>query len=546
MPLPDYQTLVLRGAVDANALLPHLGTLERDVLPTWLSTRRWFAAKDRALRGVRIARRTPLPGPDGLTLLEIEAELEHGEHERYILPLGIVWDREQPSVLAEQLALARVRHGREVGYLTDGFALKSLTRTMLGALRERTVLSIDGESHAGADAAPEQIRFCATQALAAVAIADDAEIRWLSAEQSNSSLIVGDKAVFKLLRRVSAGINPEIEIGERLTSIGYANAAPLLGHVTRVDVQGGETTLALLQGFVRNQGDAWRWTLDHLARGAEEYAAAQDDAARHESVAGYDAFAEVVGRRLAELHDVLAQPTDAAAFAPQAVDVAAAQRVVAGVAHEVQAMWDTLVAHRDVSDDGERAAVDALLAERPRLDAWLQQAPALLDGALLTRVHGDFHLGQILVAFDDVVLIDFEGEPAKSLDERRAKASPLHDVAGFLRSLDYASEVSARGEEGTAARAGVGLDSALDAFLSAFRSRASATFLSAYRKVLDASPHPWVAPAAFEATTLLFLIEKASYEIRYEAANRPAWIMVPIQGLLRILERFPAPEEAIR
>ncbi|MCW0392433.1 maltose alpha-D-glucosyltransferase [Xanthomonas sacchari] len=545
VPLPDYQTLVLRSGTDSAGLQPHLPTLERDILPAWLSTRRWFAAKDRALRSVRIARRTPLSGGDGLTLLEIEAELDDGAHERYILPLGIVWEREQPSVLAEQLALARVRHGREVGYLTDAFALKPFTLSMLAALRDKAELRVDGD--AGNETAAERIRFCPTAALQRVDIPADLEIRWLSAEQSNSSLIVGDAAVFKLLRRVSAGINPEIEIGERLTALGYANAAPLLGHVARVEADGSETTLALLQGFVRNQGDAWRWTLDHLARGAEEYDAAQDDAARLESVAGYDAFAALVGRRLAELHAVLAQPTDAPAFAPQPVDAAAAQQVVDGVVHEVQAMWDTLLAHRDANDDpAEHAAVDSLLAERARLDAWLQQAPSLLSGALLTRVHGDFHLGQILVAFDDVVLIDFEGEPAKSLDERRAKASPLHDVAGFLRSLDYASEVSARGEEGTAARVGAGLDTAQEAFLAAFRSRASAAFLAAYRGVLDASPHPWVAPAAFEATTLLFLIEKACYEIRYEAANRPAWIMVPIQGLLRILDRFPAPQESIR
>ncbi|MCW0379453.1 Glucosamine kinase [Xanthomonas sacchari] len=545
VPLPDYQTLVLRSTVDSAGLQPHLPTLERDILPAWLSTRRWFAAKDRALRSVRIARRTPLSGGDGLTLLEIEAELDDGAHERYILPLGIVWEREQPSVLAEQLALARVRHGREVGYLTDAFALKPFTLSMLAALRDKAELRVDGE--AGAEATAERIRFCPTPALQRVDIPADPEIRWLSAEQSNSSLIVGDAAVFKLLRRVSAGINPEIEIGERLTALGYANAAPLLGHVARVEADGSETTLALLQGFVRNQGDAWRWTLDHLSRGAEEYDAAQDDAARLESVAGYDAFAALVGRRLAELHAVLAQPTDAPAFAPRPVDAAAAQQVVDGVVHEVQAMWDTLLAHRDANDDpAEHAAVDSLLAERARLDAWLQQAPSLLSGALLTRVHGDFHLGQILVAFDDVVLIDFEGEPAKSLDERRAKASPLHDVAGFLRSLDYASEVSARGEEGTAARVGAGLDTAQEQYLAAFRSRASAAFLAAYRAVLDASPHPWVAPAAFEATTLLFLIEKACYEIRYEAANRPAWIMVPIQGLLRILDRFPAPQESIR
>lgn len=539
VPLPDYRTLVLRNDVDqGTALLPHLPTLESEILPAWLSARRWFSAKDQALRSVRISRRTPLPGDQPLSLLELDVELEDSRHASYMLPVGIVWEREQPSTLAEQLALARVRQGREVGYLTDAFALKPMVLGVIDALRSNAAQDVrDGEQawqHG-------QLRFEATSALVTLEIEKDPEIRWLSVEQSNSSLVVADKAVFKLLRHVAVGANPEIDIGRHLTEMGYANAAPLLGSVSCVDEDGAVTTIALLQGFIRNQGDAWRWTLDHLARSFEEYAIAQADASRAEVVAGYDAFAAVVGKRLAELHQALSRDTDDVHFAPQRIDLPTANDVVAGVGRQVAAMWDTIAACLARSEDPpERQALEAVLAERPQLDALLANAPSVLVDSLLTRVHGDFHLGQILVAFDDVVLIDFEGEPAKSLAERSARASPLRDVAGFLRSLDYASEVSARGEEGAAARAGVGVDTHLDEFLVQFRHRSTHAFLDAYHAVLDASAHRWIAPAAFNAATLLFLVEKACYEVRYEAANRPGWLMVPIEGLRRILQRARA------
>lgn len=222
VPLPDYRTLVLRSDADESAaLLPHLPTLEGEILPAWLSARRWFSAKDQVLRSVRIARRTPLPGDEPMTLLELEVALEDGRHERYMLPVGIVWEREQPSTLAEQLALARVRQGREVGYLTDAFALKPMVRGVIDALRSHAALDFcDGD-----DAAQQgQVCFEATPALATLDIPQDPEIRWLSAEQSNSSLVVADKAVFKLLRHVAVGANPEIEIGRRLTEMGYAAA----------------------------------------------------------------------------------------------------------------------------------------------------------------------------------------------------------------------------------------------------------------------------------------------------------------------------------
>ncbi|MBS7457327.1 maltose alpha-D-glucosyltransferase [Coralloluteibacterium stylophorae] len=553
VPLPDYQTFVLRGAqADAAAIGRHFPVIEREILPAWLSARRWFAAKDRELRGVRIARATPLPGPAAPVLLEIEASLGDGGRERYMLPVGMAWEREHPSVLAEQLALARVRHGREVGYLTDAFALESLARGMVAALRAGTVLEVGGDEEPvgepgagelGAGVSkPGELRFQASEAFGRVDIADEAEIRWLSAEQSNSSLIIGDAAVFKLLRRVVPGENPEIEIGRRLTALGYANAAPLLGEVTRVEGDGAVTTIALLQGFVRNQGDAWRWTLDHLARGVDAYHAAQGTEEREEVVGGYDAFAAVVGRRLAELHEALAQPTEDAAFAPDPADERAAKGVAARVREQVESAWLTLASRRKESDDAaEIETLDALLAARGRIDGLLDRAPQALAGSLLTRVHGDFHLGQILVAFDDVVLIDFEGEPARTLAERRAKASPLRDVAGFLRSLDYASEVAARGEEGTAPR--VGADTELDTFLAEFRARATRAFVTAYRSVLEASLHPWVEPGRFTALAELFLVEKACYEIRYEAANRPNWLVVPVQGLLRILDSLPATDE---
>ncbi|MDQ3206649.1 MAG: maltose alpha-D-glucosyltransferase [Pseudomonadota bacterium] len=522
--MPEYETLVLRGSLEADdALEKYKEVLEHDVLPVYLGNRRWFASKDKEISAARFAYTAPMPGGEGdlpLTEIVVDLGVDGEEHERYLLPLGIAWESQDLAALPQQLALTRVRRGRHVGFLTDAFAAEPLAAGVLRALREGTRLPTpDGE-----------IRFDATDRLARLELADDAQIRWLSAEQSNSSLIIGNAAVLKLVRRVTRGINPETEMGRRLTQIGYANIAPLLGEVTRVDDQGVPSTLMVLQGFLQNQGDAWRWTLDHLHRNFDEYRLTEpDEERREELLGGYGAFACAVGKRLGELHQALATPTDDPAFVPEPAGEEQAQEWTRSACDQVARAYAALDASTEPGPDAER-----LRRLRPDLESLLERLAKSAPGALLTRIHGDFHLGQILVVQGDAYIIDFEGEPARPPEQRRAKNSPLRDVAGFLRSIDYAAAVLVRGEDGLAPI----VDDRLDEFLIAFRDRARSSFMSAYCEVLGNAPTPWVGRDAITPLNALFLIEKAAYEIAYEASNRPAWIGVPTRGLAELVEQL--------
>ncbi|HEY4291931.1 maltose alpha-D-glucosyltransferase [Luteibacter sp.] len=520
-PMPDYETLVLRGAlVDGPVMAHHRGVIEKQVLPGYLAVRRWFAAKDRGIDSVKILYAVPWPDRgDDLILTEVEATLSDGGKERYSLPAGIVWEDESPTARAQQLALARVRRGRRIGLLTDGFALEAFASGLLIGLRQNAELPV----HGGA------VRFETTTAFAGVTFVHDIENRWLTAEQSNSSMVLHDAGVVKLFRRMSAGVNPEVEMGRFLTENGYANTAPLLGEVVRVGEHGERTTLAVLQGFLRNQGDAWAWTLDFLRRSYDEFSHAGDDERKAELEAGYDAFAAAVGTRLGELHALLAKPSDLPAFSPESAVGATVEQWRESIRTQLGR------ALMSVDSTGEMAEplaadVEALRGLAGALDERIGKLASAGQAALTTRTHGDFHLGQVLVVQDDAYIIDFEGEPARPLEERRGKTSPLRDVAGFLRSLDYAAAMARRGEDGLAPVEDEGFGN----YLARFRTRSSRVFLEAYTAVLDEASVRWIDTDALAPVLELFVIEKAAYEIVYEAANRPGWLDVPLRGLLQI------------
>ena len=523
-PLPDLRTLVLRSGVRELLSEQIRAELESQVLPEYLPKRRWFAAKDERLEGVRLCAIAALPGTQGAVVLaEVEARLAGGRTERYALPLAGVEDVEGAGPLAAQLALTRLRQGRRVGYLTDAFADDRMPGAVIAALREgATVPTPEGE-----------IRFRGTSRLAELTLPEPAEIRRLSAEQSNTSLILGEAAVIKVLRRIVPGIHPEAEMTRHLTECGFANIAPLLGEVVRVAPDGTPHTLILVQGFVRNQGDGWGWTMDWLARAVDE--AALTDEPPEDAFAGYMPFAEALGLRLAELHAILARPSDDPAFAPVVATEADRAAWAAGVMAQLDPALDLLGKRADWPQaEAELAA--GLIARRDALREAVHRLAAAADGTLKTRLHGDFHLGQVLVAQGDAVIVDFEGEPARPLEERRAKGSPLRDVAGLLRSLDYAAAVAIANESSAAATAApTGRRAAL---LRRWRKEAAEAFLTAYRAAAAAAPRPWV-PAESEAALLdLFLVEKAAYEVRYEAANRPHWIGVPLRGLAALADRL--------
>ncbi|MEZ2126894.1 MULTISPECIES: maltose alpha-D-glucosyltransferase [unclassified Sinorhizobium] len=518
--LQDMVTMVVRRDLQELLDEPRLsGTLSNEVLPAYLGKRRWFGGKGEALRSASLITATPLPFANNLLLGELEAEVD-GRKDIYLLPLAVSWDDNQPAALAQQLALARLRQGRRVGFLTDGFAMESLARGVIRGLCERAVVS----GRAGT------LEFLGTDQLDCMNL-NDMPVHWLSAEQSNSSLIIGDMAMVKLIRHILPGIHPEVEMTRYLTNVGFKNTAQLLGEVAHIASDGSRYTLIIVQNAIRNQGDAWNWMLSNLRRTIDEVmVTGVDGDAADEHFKPLVDFSATIGKRLAELHIALAQPTKNEDFKPVTVSDEDATRWGDAVKAQIQGGLSILEeAHNDFTP--EIALHIAPLIERREmlLDVAGRLAKAA-TGTLMIRNHGDFHLGQVLVAEGDAYIIDFEGEPARGLAERRAKANPLRDVAGLLRSFSY-----------LAASAGIDreLVSEVDdqrhrELVARFIDMAKPAVLQAYFDAIDGARELSSLADSRGRILDLFLLEKAAYEIAYEARNRPTWLPLPLAGLSAI------------
>jgi maltose alpha-D-glucosyltransferase/alpha-amylase len=513
-PMPEYQTIVMRRDL-ADAIQAVKPLIERDILPQYLAKRRWYALKDQKLLSAKIALTTRLLAEDVL-LLEIETETASGKA-RWLLPIGIVWGDAAAPPLPAQLALARIRRGPKVGLLTDAFALPGFALGVLSALADKDVIATEHGV----------LRFEPTSRIKDVVVPEGVELNWISAEQSNSSVIVGEIAIVKMFRRVTSGPHPEAEMGRHLTEQGFAYTPALLGEVVRVDPAGVRHALGIAQAFVRNQGDAWTWTLDLLVRGLSDITAGAEtavaDATNH---ADYGRFASLLGSRLGEMHMILSRRSPDPAFDPTTATQADAQAFAGRVRGQLADAYRAIdaTAKMDAAAEQDRAT---MLETR---EALLSRLPALAEaavGSTLTRIHGDLHLGQVLVVNGDVSIIDFEGEPARSVEMRRAKDQPLRDVAGVLRSFAYAAAVVKRRSLASHAHL---QDDKVAAFLDSFVARSTEAFTAGYREAIASTDAE--APISLVSELLdLFLIEKAAYEVVYESANRPTWIDVPLHGL---------------
>jgi maltose alpha-D-glucosyltransferase/alpha-amylase len=532
-PLPEFITFVLRGPLsDLMQDLPRR-RLEQEVLPLYLPLRRWFASKNEVLRQVRIDRVIPIPHPEKeLMLLQLCVDTADGDVERYQLPLGLLPETSVISALPQQLALARVRNGPKVSLLTDAVTIDALARVLVTMLRSETRLPA-GEGG--------EVRFIPTARLLETTIPEQAEIRRIAVEQSNTSLVVGDQAIVKLFRKLTRGENPEAEMSLALTERGFRNTPALFGQIVQVDADGTPTVLGVVQQFLHNQGDAWAWMQNVLQRAQRDLSLATTVGgsavanAIHELVG----FARILGARLGEMHVALAQPSDAPGFAAGPMGEAAcaqlAARVEARLDEAVHALSQALERAESRLPEAAAARAQRLVQRAAEVRARIGAQSLRALGSTQLRIHGDLHLGQVLVAQDDAYLVDFEGEPARTMEERRAPSTPLRDVAGMLRSFDYAAAVAERGrtQHGTA-------DAKLQvqALFDGFRASCAPAFLQAWRDVIEASPVDMGAAADRDAVLDLVLLERASHEIVYEATNRPDWIDVPLLSLEALVERM--------
>ena len=525
-PLPEFATMVIRDSLAKALATSAVKLIEDEALPQYIAKRRWFGLKDQVIKNARIMNVAKIGDePHEILLSEIEVKTT-GATTRWLLPLGILWEDELSAALPTRLALARVRRGRKTGLLTDAFALPDFAHHVVAALAGgKEVRSGDGI-----------IQFRPTETgRVKLANVPETDVHWLAAEQSNSSLTIGDTAMLKIFRRLSPGQHPEPEMNRYLTAQGFIHAPSLVGDVVRVAPDGTPTTLAIALEFVRNEGDAWAWMLDHLNRALDAHspaAAAENSGA--DLFADCDAVIAAIGRRLGEMHAILARETSEAAFAPEVANTSDAANWAKNTEDRIQKAFGAIAQLQTWERDKDRERAQKLLSQRASIAAAVRNLASSAAGTVKTRIHGDFHLGQVLVASGDAFIIDFEGEPAASIAERRAKTSPLRDVAGLLRSIDYAAATMMD-------RNAVGAvpmdETQRDELISQFRSRGSTAFLSAYWKSAGAQNGP-----AERALLGLFLIEKAAYEVDYEAANRPTWMGVPIAGLARLAARIAGKE----
>lgn len=481
--------------------------LGEEILPAYLMSCRWYGAKDAGTPVVKIADAVGLCTDDDPVLLMLLVAPPGQPTQRYLLPIVALWDGEEVPASA---ALASVHAGTSRGILVDALADDRFIRSLLAGIRAGNEVVRPGCS---------RILFRRTAALAAYEGELGGAIERSTAEQSNTSVRVGG-TMLKAFRKLQPGIHPELEVTRFLTEGGrFSHVPALLGSVEHVDASGTCTTLCVLQSLIPNQGDGWSFTVERLKRALHDPAAGS----------GLLRLAGRLGQRTAELHHALAAPTDAAAFAPEPVEPRHLSEWMDGVRAQARSALAGLEQARSTLGPAVGSQADKLLARSQelmeRIGNW---APVGLE-VKRTRLHGDYHLGQILVADDDVFIIDFEGEPLRSLNERRAKHSPVRDVAGMLRSFEYA---------GAAARSDLhhGNNPDAAARLSTLVRDMSAVFLADYGSTIRGCPSFPADPTHAAGLLRLFLLEKSLYEVSYELANRPDWLAIPVSGVLALLD----------
>ena len=525
-PLPEFVTLTAKGGRIDHALEGReLKTLEREVLPDYLARQRWFAGKGGKVIEAGVDALGSLEGEPN-KLLIVTAETDDGP-QRYFVPVTILWGEQNLTFGAPKLSytMARARYGPVLGALIDGSHDERFIGDLIRTMRDGGEMAADGG----------RIVFAGTERFRSLDVTG--EIRSVGVEQSNVSVIIGDTATLKVYKRLNEGEQPEIEVARFLTEEArFPNTPAYLGSAEYVPDKGPPSALAAAFDFVRNQGDAWGVTIDALERDLEEYGLLPHDETGGLTVPepgfGHPLdLALLLGRRTAELHAALAVPTRNAAFKAEAIKARDIMRWTNGAIKEARRALSALDKLVGLSEE-LRADVAALLAVKEVLLDRLSAMRDLPASGLKTRIHGDFHLGQVLVVQDDVMVIDFEGEPQRGLAERRQKSSGLRDVAGMLRSFDYVAwSALDRIRTRTGALAPRVADRAF-----AWRDRAGAAFLDAYWPMAE---NVGIAPDEETRGGLLdlFTIQKALYELGYESHNRPTWLPIPVRGLLSMIVR---------
>jgi maltose alpha-D-glucosyltransferase/alpha-amylase len=519
----EFETLVVGDGWRSLLHGRSRSMLERDVLPAFLSGKRWFAERGSLPAGAHIkgtiALSTAEQGP-GLALVEVQGKRDTAE---YVLPLGIKWtrfDRERRN----PNALAAVRRGPREGTLLDAATDASFISLFMESLRASQTIEADRC----------RLEFKPTGRLAGTGQSAFHDVRAVDTEQSNTTVLVENDYVVKLFRRLESGLNPEIEVGRFLTElVPFEHVPPLLGTV-ELEHDGYRSAIAVVHAFMQNQGDAWTVTSAYLDRFVEEQRLLTAEAAEDsDEQSAYLRRMQQAGRRVAELQLALASRDDVVEFLPEPVTPDDVRGWTDRVVQRAERTLDELARRRTQLTTDDQQLIESLLSRRESLPARLRELLPEGPGCMKIRHHGDFHLGQMLIVKDDVCIIDFEGEPRRDIADRRQKAPAARDVAGLIRSIDYSATAALERALKSAPDQHGRITQALDRW----RERSTTAFLAAYRQS-SSDTRLWPrSPEDSDRMLDFFLLEKAFYEIEYELAHRPDWLRVPLAGTCRMLSR---------
>jgi trehalose synthase-fused probable maltokinase len=509
------------------------------LLPDFLPSQRWFRAKARAIHETDVE---DVIGVGNAWILVIRAAYTDGGNDRYLLPVTFSRANKDPNGYREVLANVAGPEG-ERAVLHSALWDPDFRGEIMRAIGAAAVLR-----GSGTELVARRTQ-AANKALANVHL----ESSVAGAEQSNSSIVYGDRYIFKLFRKLEPGVNPDAEIGVFLTEHGFHHTPAVLGTL-EYRARGQTYTAGVLQEFVKNRGDAWKFTLDSLsgfferATGGRPDAYAPQAASLHpldlihgdppaqirELLGEFAGKVRLLGQRTAEMHATLCDAAAGRDFAPEPFTREAAEAAYTQMLAEAGNAFELLRRKESTLEERAAAVARALLRAEKRVADCFVRFRDYPVSAIRIRHHGDFHLGQVLYTGSDFVIIDFEGEPQRSLAARRAKALALRDVAGMIRSFQYAAYAALFTEYPDAGASG-DLFSALESWALSWSAWAAALYSAAYFSA--ARDQPFAATSDEERRVLLdaFLLEKSLYEVAYELNNRPAWVRIPLRGALALV-----------
>ena len=530
-------------AARVEDLLVRGSGLER-VLKDFMPERRWFRSKAKPLKAMHIVDSLELePGGGGARLLLIEVEFEEGDPELYAMPVRFVAGHD-----AHDLAITKVRlRGSDApssGVLIDASHDPALAQLLLDFVTGEKRLTgsrfgIRGMLDSSAAPAPGEL---------------NAHV--LGAEQSNTSYAYGDRFVAKLLRKVEEDVSLELELLEQLARADpRPSVATLVGHIELELDNRQRSTLLTVQQFVHNQGDAWALTIDEIERFFERVAASSQELTApplpngviyrmqqaiprqvEDLIGSYLHLARLLGRRTGELHLALAQPGERPDFTPDHY-TALSRRSFYQSLRNLRARTLEALKVRLVTLDAASAALahEVLRRERDIRSHFKHVLDRSLSGSRI-RVHGDYHLGQVLWTGRDFVIIDFEGEPARSRAERRRRRSPMADVAGMVRSLHYAAYGVLAGQLPGSGQVRPEDLAQLEPWAKVWHAWVSSAFVESYLETVRPGRLLPEDPAALGLLFDVHALEKSLYELGYELNNRPSWVSIPLRGILSVLD----------